>query len=117
MYNVFNYDTFDKLDIVYVIVMFIICCGPMYQIVFVITKLYNVENDVLSFLYQYPISKLTQIEAGEVLITINSFITHKPLIKASNMFTVGTPLLASISGMVITYLLVAIQFHVTLRNK
>jgi hypothetical protein len=84
---------------------------------------------VLSFLFKYPISKLTFVESAQIEILINTLTMQKPLIKASDMFTMGTRLLASvkiyyktrvlsiygflqISGTVLTYVLVALQFHV-----
>ncbi|KAF2900674.1 hypothetical protein ILUMI_05510 [Ignelater luminosus] len=69
------------------------------------------SEDLLSFLFKYPISKLSAAEAAQVEMLITTLTIQKPVLRASDMFTVGTRLLASISGTVVTYVLVALQFH------
>lgn len=75
------------------------------------------SDDTLSFLFKYPISKLSEAEAYQVKtvstvfgqlcilllffqveMLIYTLSTHKPTIKASDIFTVGTKLLASVSS-------------------
>ncbi|KAF2900677.1 hypothetical protein ILUMI_05513, partial [Ignelater luminosus] len=68
-------------------------------------------EDILSFLLKYPISKLSPTEAAQVETLITTLTIQKPVLRASDIFTVGTKLLASISGTVVTYVLVALQFH------
>ncbi|XP_045461782.1 uncharacterized protein LOC123671927 isoform X2 [Harmonia axyridis] len=75
------------------------------------TLIASISDDTLSFLFKYPISKLSETEAYQVEMLIYTLSTHKPTIKASDIFTVGTKLLASISGTVVTYVLVALQFR------
>ncbi|KAK9880882.1 hypothetical protein WA026_013210 [Henosepilachna vigintioctopunctata] len=74
-------------------------------------KVTCVSDSTLSFLFKYPISKLSEIEAHQVEMLIYTLSTHKPEIKASDIFTVGNRLLPSISGAVVTYVLVALQFR------
>ncbi|KAF2901088.1 hypothetical protein ILUMI_05099 [Ignelater luminosus] len=74
-------------------------------------EVYAVSEDILSFLFKYPISKLSPAEAAQVEMLITTLIIQKPVLRASDIFTVGTRLLASISGTVVTYVLVALQFH------
>ncbi|KAF2898269.1 hypothetical protein ILUMI_07910 [Ignelater luminosus] len=69
------------------------------------------SEDILSFLFKYPISKLSTAEANQVEMLITTLNIQKPVLRASDIFTVGTRLLASISGTVVTYVLVALQFH------
>ncbi|XP_045461783.1 uncharacterized protein LOC123671927 isoform X3 [Harmonia axyridis] len=76
-----------------------------------VESLNHLSDDTLSFLFKYPISKLSETEAYQVEMLIYTLSTHKPTIKASDIFTVGTKLLASISGTVVTYVLVALQFR------
>ncbi|KAK5640244.1 hypothetical protein RI129_011055 [Pyrocoelia pectoralis] len=71
----------------------------------------NVSDDLLSFLFKFPISKLRTEEAAQVEMLIYTLKIQKPVLKASDIFTVGTRLLAPISGTVVTYVLVALQFH------
>ncbi|KAF2881813.1 hypothetical protein ILUMI_24369 [Ignelater luminosus] len=70
-------------------------------------------EDILSFLSKYPISKLSTAEAIQVETFITTLLLQKPVFRASDVFTVGTRLLASMSGTIVTYLLVALQFHAT----
>ncbi|KAG5886585.1 hypothetical protein JTB14_011297 [Gonioctena quinquepunctata] len=69
------------------------------------------NEDVLSFLFKYPISKLTREEAAQVEMLVATLTLQKPVVKASDTITVGRRLLASISGTVLTYVLVALQFR------
>ncbi|XP_031351366.1 uncharacterized protein LOC116176746 [Photinus pyralis] len=78
-----------------------------------IEKLANVSDDLLSFLFKYPISKLRADEAAQVEMLIYTLKIQKPVLKASDIFIVGTRLLAPICGTVVTYVLVALQFHKT----
>ncbi|XP_044757855.1 uncharacterized protein LOC123316007 [Coccinella septempunctata] len=76
----------------------------------------HLSDDTLSFLFKYPISKLSETEAYQVEMLIYTLSSQKPTIKASDIFTVGTKLLASISGTVVTYVLVALQFRPAWRD-
>ncbi|XP_074038507.1 uncharacterized protein isoform X1 [Leptinotarsa decemlineata] len=71
----------------------------------------NLNEDVLSFLFKYPISKLTRQEAAQVEMLVATLILQKPVVRASDTITIGRRLLASISGTVLTYVLVALQFR------
>ncbi|KAF2900675.1 hypothetical protein ILUMI_05511 [Ignelater luminosus] len=73
----------------------------------------KVNQDILSFLFKYPISKLSSTEAAQVEMLITTLTVRKPVLKASDIFTISTSLLASISGTVVTYVLVALQFHIS----
>ncbi|CAG9865039.1 unnamed protein product [Phyllotreta striolata] len=73
-------------------------------------------NDLLSFLYKYPISRLSRNEASQVEMLILTLTLEKPVLSASDVFIVGTNLLSSITGNVITYLLVALQFNAAFSN-
>lgn len=50
-----------------------------------------------SFLFRYPISKLTSEEAAQVELLITTLTLQKPILKAGDIFTVGTRLMASVS--------------------
>ncbi|KAF2899422.1 hypothetical protein ILUMI_06753 [Ignelater luminosus] len=76
-----------------------------------IERLNIMSQDILSFLFKYPISKLSRAEAAQVELLITTLNIQKPVLNASDIFTVGTRLLASISGTVVTYVLVALQFR------
>ncbi|CAH0545678.1 unnamed protein product [Brassicogethes aeneus] len=54
------------------------------------------NEDILSFLFKYPISKLTAAESAQVEMLITTLITQKPVLRASDIFTVGTRLLAAV---------------------
>nr|XP_023022813.1 uncharacterized protein LOC111511034 [Leptinotarsa decemlineata] len=73
--------------------------------------LQQMNEDVLSFLFKYPISKLTRQEAAQVEMLVATLILQKPVVRASDTITIGRRLLASISGTVLTYVLVALQFR------
>ncbi|KAF2888689.1 hypothetical protein ILUMI_17484, partial [Ignelater luminosus] len=49
----------------------------------------------MPFLFKYPISKLSSAEATQVEMLITTFHLQKPVLEASDIFTVGTRLLAS----------------------
>ncbi|KAK4874529.1 hypothetical protein RN001_013889 [Aquatica leii] len=66
---------------------------------------------MLSFLFKYPISKLTAPEAAQIELLIITLNLQKPVLTASSIFVVGTRLLGSIIATIVTYVLVAIQFH------
>ncbi|KAF2881811.1 hypothetical protein ILUMI_24367 [Ignelater luminosus] len=85
--------------------------GILAMPIFVLTeteKLNCISEDILSFLFKYPISKLNPAEAAQVETLITTLHLQRPILKASDVFTVGTRLLASISGTVVTYVLVAL---------
>ncbi|KAF5306383.1 hypothetical protein FQR65_LT18579 [Abscondita terminalis] len=73
----------------------------------------NVADSLSSFLFKYPISKLSLEEATQIELFIITLRMYKPILTASDMFTVETNLLSSISGTVVTYVLVALQFYAT----
>ncbi|KAF5281033.1 hypothetical protein FQA39_LY05238 [Lamprigera yunnana] len=72
---------------------------------------YLPNNDLLSFLFKYPISTLTNEEANQVEMLIKTLILQKPVLRASDLCTIGIRLVAPVSGFVLTYVLVAVQFH------
>ncbi|KAG5879178.1 hypothetical protein JTB14_037436 [Gonioctena quinquepunctata] len=82
-----------------------------------VDAVFHSNEDLLSYLYTYPISKLSESEAAQVEILITTLTLEKPELSASNIFTVGTDLLASIAGNVVTYVLVALQFHASFSKK
>ncbi|KAF2905295.1 hypothetical protein ILUMI_00889 [Ignelater luminosus] len=57
----------------------------------------RMSEDILSFLFKYPISKLSTAEAAQVEMLITTLNIQKPVLRASDIFTVGTRLLASVS--------------------
>ncbi|KAF2896848.1 hypothetical protein ILUMI_09328 [Ignelater luminosus] len=73
-------------------------------------KLGSVSQDTLSFLFQYPISKLNAEEAAQVETLITVLSTKKPILNGMDIFIYDVSLLASITGTVLTYVLVAFQF-------
>ncbi|XP_065161027.1 uncharacterized protein [Atheta coriaria] len=87
-----------------------IILGSMFYLVQLVDSI-NHSDDITSFLFRYPISKLTPSEAAQIEILLTTLHTQKPILKASGIFTIGTRLMASITGTVITYVLVALQFH------
>ncbi|VEN49205.1 unnamed protein product [Callosobruchus maculatus] len=75
------------------------------------------SDDVLSFLYKFPISKLTNIEADQVQMLVLSLTLEKPVMKASHMFTFGLPLVPVLVSNTVTYVLVALQFDQNLKSR
>jgi hypothetical protein len=59
-------------------------------------KLVFQSQDILSFLFKCPVSKLSALESAQIEMMINTLILQKPQLKASDIFTVGTELLASV---------------------
>jgi hypothetical protein len=59
-------------------------------------KLVFQSQDILSFLFKCPVSKLSSLESAQIEMLINTLILQKPQLKASDIFTVGTELLASV---------------------
>nr|XP_008190686.2 PREDICTED: uncharacterized protein LOC103312264 isoform X2 [Tribolium castaneum] len=80
-------------------------------------KVAVMSQDILSFLFKCPISKLNKLESAQVEMLIATLTIQKPEVKVSDIFTIGTGLLASISGAVLTYVLVALQFHAIWSTK
>ncbi|KAF2881816.1 hypothetical protein ILUMI_24372 [Ignelater luminosus] len=60
-------------------------------------KLHYVGEDIQSFLFKYPISKLSVAEAAQVEMLMITLRIQKPMFLASDIFTVDTRLLASVS--------------------
>ncbi|KAJ3663177.1 hypothetical protein Zmor_007483 [Zophobas morio] len=77
-------------------------------------KISTMSEKLLSFLFKYPVSKLTPLESAQIEMLISSLTLLKPQLNASDIFTIGTALLVSLSGTVVTYVLVALQFHALL---
>ncbi|KAJ3663180.1 hypothetical protein Zmor_007486 [Zophobas morio] len=77
----------------------------------------TMSEELLSFLFKFPISKLTVLECAQIDMLISTLSLQKPDIKASDIFTLGTGLLVSIAGTVLTYVLVALQFHASWSAK
>jgi hypothetical protein len=97
-----------------------ICCD-LYRNGFLLLQ----SQDILSFLFRCPISKLTPLESAQIEMLITTLTLQKPQLNI-DIFTIGTGLLASVrinckhtqgyflvkvSGTVLTYVLVALQFH------
>jgi hypothetical protein len=83
------------------------------------------SQDILSFLFRCPISKLSPLESAQIEMLITTLTLQKPQLNI-DIFTIDTGLLASVrinckdtqgyffvkvSGTVLTYVLVALQFH------
>ncbi|KAF5276718.1 hypothetical protein FQR65_LT16231 [Abscondita terminalis] len=79
-------------------IMFIVYATILCVIIYlaVSEQMNAVSEDILSFLFKYPISKLTAEEAAQVELLIVTLSLHKPVLKASDIFVVGTRLLASV---------------------
>ncbi|KAJ8922447.1 hypothetical protein NQ315_004394 [Exocentrus adspersus] len=77
-------------------------------------SIHFMSRDLISFLYKYRINKLSDAEALQVEMLLITLHTEKPVLTASNLFTFGISLLASVSGTAVTYVLVALQFHASL---
>ncbi|CAH1971595.1 unnamed protein product [Acanthoscelides obtectus] len=60
----------------------------------------NISDDVTICMFQYPVSKLTKLEAAQFEMLIKTLIIQKPLVKASDIVTINSQLLASVSIMV-----------------
>ncbi|CAG9858749.1 unnamed protein product [Phyllotreta striolata] len=80
--------------------------------IWLINQLILIGDDLLSFLYKYPINRLSRSEASQVEMLILTLTLEKPILRASDIFTVGTVLLSTVSGNAVTYVLVALQFNV-----
>ncbi|CAH1367220.1 unnamed protein product [Tenebrio molitor] len=96
------------------IVSVIFCALGSLACIFAIYKyqqLHDLSQDILSFLFRCPISKLSPLESAQIEMLITTLTLQKPQLKASDIFTIGTRLLPSVSGTVLTYVLVALQFH------
>ncbi|KAK4874528.1 hypothetical protein RN001_013888 [Aquatica leii] len=65
------------------------------------TRLLASSEDILSFLFKYPISKLSAAETAQVETLIIALNLHKPVLNASDIFLVGTRLLASVETLII----------------
>ncbi|KAF5297881.1 hypothetical protein FQR65_LT19651 [Abscondita terminalis] len=83
----------------------------LWRTVGAIDNISKVSDDILSFLFKYPISKLSVSEASQIEMLIKTIVYQKPVLRASDIFVVSTKLLASVSGTIVTYVLVALQFH------
>lgn len=66
---------------------------------------------MLSFLFKYPLSSLTREERNEIEVLIKYLILNKPNFTGWNTFEIGLKLFAGICGTIVTYVLVALQFH------
>ena len=55
------------------------------------------------------------MESLQVEMLIITLGLQRPVLRAADVFTVGKHLMASVSGTVLTYLLVALQFSALLR--
>ncbi|CAH0548005.1 unnamed protein product [Brassicogethes aeneus] len=71
----------------------------------------NIGDDIISYLFRYPTTILKPQEAAQVELLIYTLTALKPKLVASRVFKVGVSLIASISGAVVTYILVALQLH------
>jgi hypothetical protein len=61
-----------------------------------IIKLLLQSQDILSFLFKRPVSKLSALESAQIEMLITTLILQKPQLKASDIFIVGTGFLASV---------------------
>ena len=52
----------------------------------------------MSYLFKYPVSKLNPIESAQVETLISTLTLLKPEMRASDIVTLGTGLLVSVSG-------------------
>ncbi|KAJ3663176.1 hypothetical protein Zmor_007482 [Zophobas morio] len=86
-------------------------------LIFKLDKLGNVSEDILSFLFQCPVSKLNPLESAQIEMLIYTLTLQKPVLKASDIFVLKTGLIASVSGTILTYVLVALQFHAVWSKK
>ncbi|KAJ3663179.1 hypothetical protein Zmor_007485 [Zophobas morio] len=75
------------------------------------------NEKIVSYLFKYPVSKLNPIESAQVETLISTLTLLKPEMRASDIVTLGTGLLVSMSGTVVTYVLVALQFDALLSHK
>ncbi|KAF2905288.1 hypothetical protein ILUMI_00882 [Ignelater luminosus] len=55
------------------------------------------NDDMLSFLYKYPINKLSKAEATQVEMLITTLYKQKPILRPSDIFTAGTKVFAPVS--------------------
>ncbi|XP_031352485.1 uncharacterized protein LOC116177614 [Photinus pyralis] len=88
----------------------------MWEIVDSIQQFDTLTDEILSFLFKYHVSKLTRTEAAQVEMLINVITAQRPIFNACDIFVVGTKLFATVCGTIVTYVMVALQFHKTWIN-
>ncbi|XP_076264012.1 uncharacterized protein LOC143198578 [Rhynchophorus ferrugineus] len=94
---------------------FIYCIGLIgfsYYICKKSSDITNLSNDLISYIYKYPITKLTLEEANLVESLLLVLHTHKPKMAIFDIFTVRKSIIPSVVGQVVTYGLVALQFNI-----
>ncbi|CAH1367214.1 unnamed protein product, partial [Tenebrio molitor] len=93
---------FDVFIIVKSLAFFLAFSNVCYQA----QRVATMSQDILSFLFKRPVSKLSALESAQIEMLITTLILQKPQLKASDIFIVGTGFLASVLGTILTYLLV-----------
>ncbi|KAK9880885.1 hypothetical protein WA026_013213 [Henosepilachna vigintioctopunctata] len=109
------YDLFQSEDDQRLFLAFIIRTASSFYFGFSFLK--NVEGlirqseDILRYIYKFPISKLNDEEMTKVEALFHTVISHRPVITVSNLFNIHAGLIPPICGVIITYVLVALQFR------
>nr|XP_015833217.1 PREDICTED: uncharacterized protein LOC103312264 isoform X3 [Tribolium castaneum] len=87
------------------LVRFVLCFFGVFgsiKVLFKLRELHVLSQDILSFLFKCPISKLNKLESAQVEMLIATLTIQKPEVKVSDIFTIGTGLLASVKNFQIT---------------
>ncbi|CAH0548004.1 unnamed protein product [Brassicogethes aeneus] len=93
------------------VVIISMCLIDVFGMTIPATMTANIGDDIISYLFRYPTAILRPHEAAQVELLIFTLTALKPKLVASRVINVGVSLIASISGAVVTYILVALQLH------
>ncbi|CAH0548003.1 unnamed protein product [Brassicogethes aeneus] len=93
------------------VVIISMCLIDVFGMTIPATMAANIGDDIISYLFRYPTTILKPQEAAQVELLIFTLTALKPKLVASRVFNVEVSLIASISGAVVTYILVALQLH------
>ncbi|XP_048525101.1 uncharacterized protein LOC125505403 [Dendroctonus ponderosae] len=93
-----------------VIQSFYVVCASFY-VVKRANNIYNINDDFLTYLHKYPISRLTKKESYLVEALINNLTNYKPNLVCGDILQMHRRSVPSIISHAITYSLVALQFN------
>ncbi|XP_049819129.1 uncharacterized protein LOC109602411 [Aethina tumida] len=114
IFNIFMIITqWDKVTN-YIIILQLRTFGTMVSIVYLMFRAQNVQNvcnDISSYIFKRKLNGFTNFEVLQLETILSCLFLRKPKLTFLNAFIVGTNLLSSISGTIITYVLVALQFY------
>ncbi|KAK9880883.1 hypothetical protein WA026_013211 [Henosepilachna vigintioctopunctata] len=76
-----------------------------------IDSLIEQKNGIRSFIYKFPISKLSETEMHKIEMLCYIVTAHNPILNIGDIFYLHGKLIPPISGTILTYTLVALQFQ------